>query len=85
MFCYIIWLWTVGALLLWRMLPSALRVAQFGGQMLPMNVMRTTVSSNILVRLVGTGQVKTSDVVSFRSFIVQRSMLEVHTKLCSFA
>ena len=55
------------ALLFWRMLQSALRVAQFWGQMLPMYVMKTKVSSNVLVRLVGSGQMKTSDVVSFRS------------------
>ena len=50
------------------MLPSALRVAQFLGQMLPMYVMKTTVSSNVHVRLVGNGQMKTSDVVSFQKF-----------------
>ena len=59
----------LGNLLFWRMLPSALRVALFWGQMLYtyMYVMKTTVSSNVLVRLVETGQITTSDVVSFHS------------------
>ena len=58
----------MGALLFWTMLPSAaVRVAQLWDQMLPMYVMKTTVSSNVLVRLVGSGQMKTSDVVSFHS------------------
>ena len=56
------------ALVLWRMLQyAAVRVAQLLGQVLPMYVMKTRVSSNILARPVGTGQVKTSNAVSFRS------------------
>ena len=63
------------------MLPSALRVALYLGQMLPTYVLKTTVSSNVPVRLVGFGQVKTPDAVSFQKF--RKHMFEGQRKLCS--